>query len=123
MKSLVVIATLTLLSVSAEAKNGYMKKFKAAYPESKIIESSCLICHTNTDDYEKNSYGIDYENNMDFKAIEGLDSDLDGFTNLEEIMFGTLPGDNTSLPTPPVEPTPPSETIPPIPPTEPIPTL
>ena len=36
-----------------------------------------------------------------FIAVEPLDSDGDGATNLEEITAGTLPGDATSVPPPP----------------------
>jgi hypothetical protein len=35
---------------------------------------------------------------MDFKAIEGFDSDVDGFTNLAEINAGTEPGNKDSHP-------------------------
>lgn len=100
MKCLLVLAALTL-SFNVYAKNSLLTKFKAAYPKSATANSACLICHTNEDDFEKNAYGQDLENNaMKFKAIEALDSDVDGFTNIDEINQGTQPGDKDSMPAP-----------------------
>jgi PKD repeat protein len=87
-------------SMNAFAVQTYLTNFKLAYPNSKTSASSCVVCHANTSTFERNPYGQDFENNgHNFKAIEGFDSDVDGFTNIQEITAGTLPGDPSSHPT------------------------
>jgi hypothetical protein len=75
----------------------------------------CSLCHTSAP--ARNAYGADiaakllprhsrplssaeYRDNLEaaLRAVEALDSDGDGDTNLEEIEAGTLPGDPTSTP-------------------------
>jgi hypothetical protein len=123
MKSLVTIVALSLVSFNVYAKPGYLAKFKAAYPEAKALQN-CKTCHIGSDYKERNDFGKDYAANArDFKAIEGFDSDVDGFTNIEEINAGTLPGDKDSHPTLPVPVPPTTDPVPaPVPPTtEPVP--
>ena len=89
MKSLFVI--MFLISSSAFATPKYNAKFKATYPEAKALQK-CMLCH-GAEYSERNDYGKDFSNNgHDFKAIEGFDSDVDGFTNIAEINAGTFPG-------------------------------
>jgi PKD repeat protein len=97
----VFLSTLLLgISVNAFAVPGHLANFKLAYPNSKTSAASCLVCHDNTSTFERNPYGQDFENNgHNFKAIEGFDSDVDGYTNIQEITAGTLPGDPNSHPT------------------------
>jgi hypothetical protein len=98
MKNLLLIGTLLVVSATASAKPGIMMKFKATYPAA-ASKTNCLTCHANNTTMERNAYGQDLEhNNLDFKAIEGFDSDADGFTNIAEITGGTLPGDKDSHP-------------------------
>jgi hypothetical protein len=70
---------------------------------------SCSLCHTSNIP-GLNPYGQDYKANgrnmAALGAIESLDSDKDGFTNIKEIMALTFPGNpsdfpktNTSTPT------------------------
>lgn len=97
MKFLALVVALSLVSFNASAKMGYFKKFKAQYPNTTILGESCTICHTNQDDYAVNAYGQDLSNNgLNFTAIEGFDSDVDGVTNIAEITAGTLPGNADS---------------------------
>ena len=100
MKILAVLSVMCLLSSSAFAMPGFYSKFKKAYPNSKTADAKCLVCHKNadpTEDGERNAYGQDFENNdMDFAAIESLDSDVDGVSNINEINAGTLPGNADS---------------------------
>ena len=92
-----VLGLVCLCSANAFAKPAYLKQFKAAYPEAKAIHN-CQTCH-NVADYSRNDYGKDFaNNNHDLKAIEGFDSDVDGFTNIVEINAGTGPGDKDSHP-------------------------
>lgn len=92
----VLCAVLFLAPAISMAKPGIGKKFAAAYPATKL--TGCTVCH-NEGDYSRNSYGLDLEKvKNDFKAVEELDSDADGFTNIAEITAGTFPGDVKSNP-------------------------
>ncbi len=122
MKSLLVVGVVCLLSTTAYAKPAYVAKFKAAYPDAKQLQN-CKTCHIGTGYKERNDFAKDFAANAyDFKAIEGFDSDVDGFTNINEIMAGTLPGDpdnHPEIPVPPIEePIPPTPPVPPIDPVE-----
>lgn len=95
MKSLIVLSIVSLFSSSAFAMPAYLAKFKTTYPNAKALHN-CQTCHAKTD---KTDYGKDFgNNNHDFKAIEGFDSDADGFTNIAEINAGTQPGNRDSHP-------------------------
>lgn len=68
---------------------------------------SCLLCHTDavpdTNSGELNGFGLDFADpaigNLTFNStLDGQDSDLDEFTNLEEILARTFPGDGTDRP-------------------------
>jgi len=91
----------------ASADNGALADFNAQYPGNSY-GNSCSICHKSPP--ATNPYGRDLvkegatANNIPpatFVAVEGLDSDGDGFTNIEEINAGTFPGNRASHPTPP----------------------
>jgi hypothetical protein len=65
---------------------------------------TCALCHTSSIP-SLNPYGAAYKasgrNVAAFGAIESTDSDGDGFTNLQEIMALTFPGDASDHPAPP----------------------
>lgn len=77
-------------------------------PESAVLLGKCTTCHVKAlpkkDDAAHNPYGKALQATIatkpgsapDFKAVEPLDSDEDGATNLEEIRKGTNPGDPRS---------------------------
>lgn len=74
---------------------------------SKIIETyACQTCHVNArprTNPERNAFGKDVEKTLsdaglDFAAFELLDSDSDGFVNLEEFYLQTAPGLKTESP-------------------------
>ena len=100
MKNLAVLSVMCLLSSNAFAILGFLEKFNKAYPTSKTAEAKCQVCHVSedpNDDGERNDYGIAYESNdMNFAAIEGVDSDTDGVINITEILAGTQPGNKDS---------------------------
>ena len=64
--------------------------------------TSCNACHTEGGGTENNDYGNAYhrkgENYAAFSALENLDSDQDGASNLAEIKAKSNPGDPRSTP-------------------------
>lgn len=68
-----------------------------------IDEISCGLCHVRfSGGGRRNDYGNDFRkavrNRSGFAGIEMMDSDGDGFLNLEEIYFGSAPGQSESAP-------------------------
>lgn len=92
-------------------------KFANFYAEKDIdvtplAEKACGLCHDGffPNRGNLNAFGKDVQAEVeiraalvDFSPIEELDSDEDGFTNIEEIIAGTLPGDAESVPADPAE--------------------
>jgi len=99
-----VILSIPLLTVgTAFAKGSFPGSFSTKYGSS----IGCDYCHPNNVTSQFNSYGQDlksaYNSNgknlgAAFTSVEPLDSDGDGFTNLDEITAGTLPYDGNSVP-------------------------
>jgi len=88
---------------------GYMSQFNTNYGTSGTALNSCSVCHTSPPTL--NPYGNDWLNSAyNFAAIEGLDSDKDGFTNIVEIQARTFPGDAASHPAAAGDTTPPTVT-------------
>lgn len=106
--SLLIVVTLLFACGSAFATVKWAKVFKDHYkskPQSAIVKAKCAVCHTKpvaTKDKTLNAYGKQLAKKKidaaSLKAIEKLDADKDGFTNLAEIKAGTLPGDPKSKP-------------------------
>ena len=107
-----IVLLLTITATVAGARPEFQTAFKAAYPLLKtggVIDSaSCNLCHKNGPP-KLNPYGSTIKSAMDrvsaqnltasmLHSIESVDSDGDGFSNLEEINADTLPGDPTSHP-------------------------
>lgn len=100
--ALVVVALgVFALSDTASATNGVLDNFTATYPSTAgTALDSCSTCHTSVP--ALNAYGSAVRaGGMNFAGIEGLDSDGDGFSNLQEIRALTLPGSSSSRPTTP----------------------
>lgn len=96
LKSVLILASLSFAS-SAFAQPQYMQAFKVQYPGATGLVS-CKLCHDGAPP-ALNPYGIDYQKaGHNFVTIEGLDSDGDGYTNIQEIGAGTWPGDKNSHP-------------------------
>lgn len=75
------------------AVNQYMNDFNTAYGTQATALNSCTLCHTGSPTARNlNSYANDYvAYGYDFAAIEALDSDGDGYTNITEIRGGLSP--------------------------------
>ncbi len=84
------------------AKEGYHTAVRPTYPA--VVGTaldSCTVCHTNAIP-ALNPYGVDYlMAGHTFAAIEGRDSDQDGFTNIVEIRALSFPGNAASQPAAP----------------------
>jgi hypothetical protein len=94
-------AGFTLLVSPAQSTPEYMSQFNAKYGTRGAKLDSCLTCHTQQSGGVENvnSYGTDFgAANHDFGAIEGKDSDGDGFSNLDEIKADTFPGNKDDNP-------------------------
>jgi len=89
------MAGFALLVSPALAKPDYLAEFNKKYDTRGSKLDSCVTCHTTQQDAQHlNPYGADFgKHNHDFGAIEPLDSDGDGFSNIDEIKAGTFPGD------------------------------
>ena len=87
------------ISGSAFATNSMMGDFTSAYPATAGTPlASCSTCHTSVP--ALNPYGSALRSNgLNFGAIEGLDSDGDGVSNLQEIRNLTNPGVAQAAPT------------------------
>jgi hypothetical protein len=93
----IILTIPTVNSSVAHAKSAYQPPFDQLYPDSSLI-GDCNVCHSGQ--WGRNSYGSDWKSwGEDFFGIENLDSDNDGFTNIDEIVAGTYPGDPFSVPT------------------------
>ncbi|MFC1867818.1 CFI-box-CTERM domain-containing protein [Thermodesulfobacteriota bacterium] len=107
MKKAIRIAVFTLaLALAAapraliHASGGYQTLFNSEYSESPLV-NNCFVCHSAgvpaVDPYADN-WVTAGRNTAAFAAIEGQDSDGDGFINIGEITAGTYPGDSNSYP-------------------------
>jgi hypothetical protein len=93
----ILILSLILLLVRTSpviASGSLMTDFTDQYPNTAGTRlDSCSVCHTASIP-AVNSYGDDYRTQgHSFPAVENMDSDGDGYTNLQEIMALTFPGD------------------------------
>lgn len=100
MKMISALVLTLILSSTASAKMASLKVFKKEYPNSGNL-NYCVLCHITEDvDSENaglNSFGEAYKAaGKQFKPIEGLDSDADGVSNINEIIKQTFPGDANS---------------------------
>ncbi len=100
---LVVVAGIPATS----AFDGYLSTFNKQYNTYGTKLDTCGTCHINMGGGgTTNSYGTDFANNgYSFTAIEALDSDKDGYSNIAEINARTFPGNPDDKPVSNVTPT------------------
>jgi hypothetical protein len=96
--ALIVLAALAL-AIAAHATPLNRRQLVKTYKEAKETKlDACVTCHVGTGT-ELNRYGNDlHVAKAKFADVEKLDSDRDGFTNLDEIKALTFPGDSTDTP-------------------------
>ncbi len=104
--TLFVIVSISAISFSAYAVPARLAAFKALYGTAGTSLDTCLVCHTIPDPSvlngaPRNPYGLAlFNSGYLFAAVEPLDSDGDGFNNIQEITARTFPGDPNSRPIP-----------------------
>jgi PKD repeat protein len=84
----------------AQAFSSFLNDFNDNYNTAGTRLDQCIACHTsNSSVGSRNPYGSALANaNINFGAIENVDSDGDGFSNLTEIMARTFPGNPNDFP-------------------------
>lgn len=106
--ALCLVAMLASMSGTAHALSSYLTSFNTRYGTTATKLNSCLVCHdTSPAGMSWNAYGNAVENQIanlglgiaaSLAAIESLDSDGDGYSNLAEIQARTFPGISTDFP-------------------------
>ena len=113
-RKILFILLVTLVAIigtyQSVANSSIHDKFTAQYGVSGTKLDSCKLCMASTSSpVSWNEYGTDLRSDSDFnrnnplqamKNIESLDSDGDGFTNIDEIQSSTFPGDTNDFPPP-----------------------
>ena len=94
------LAALLFNTQHVSAFTNYLTSAVGQYPGiSGSALNSCVLCHP-AGGYSLNSYASAYRAaGHSFTAIEGADSDRDGFSNIVEIRALTFPGNAASFPT------------------------
>ena len=97
-----IIAPLMLAGVAEARQTFYINLTRDIYPQvegTKFEEFRCLWCHVEDSAGPRNPYGLDYEAEYYVTDvvtaainIEQIDSDGDGYTNIEELNAATWPG-------------------------------
>lgn len=110
----IALVAMLLLAPQVMARQSYLSTFETTYPAaagSRI--DACNLCHNSPEGGDsRNPYGSSYASSgRNFAAIENIDSDKDGWTNLQEIKSLTFPGDSTDHPTTPPQESPGFEAI------------
>lgn len=104
--ALAAVVFIALLGV-VQSVQAFNSDLSAAHDQYPFIPNSrldtCLLCHV-SGSFARNPYGQAYKaSGRNFVTIEILDSDGDGFSNLEELMALSFPGNPDDVP---VQPTP-----------------
>lgn len=92
-----VLATTAGTFSIAYARSDFLGKFNDKYGTRGTRLDSCITCHSNVPNL--NPYGDDFrDNGFSFDAVEKMDSDDDGFSNITEINARAFPGDPAGVP-------------------------
>lgn len=83
----------------AFAKEAVQQKFNTRYGTTGTALDTCLTCHVDIEGKTLDPYGKALKKYLSsFSKVESLDSDGDGYTNLQEITARTFPGKADSHP-------------------------
>jgi len=100
----IAVAAVLIIASAAYATAAWSKLFVDTYKpkaDSALAKAKCQVCHLKKMP-ELNPYGASLKGKKidaaSLKAVEKLDADKDGFSNIAEIKAGTLPGDPASKP-------------------------
>jgi hypothetical protein len=113
LRSVVGVCLILSIFPAAYALSSYLTTFLNAYPSARSTQlNSCVLCHSNpAGGGTRNAYAEAFRSSgRSYSAIETLDSDGDGYTNIQEINAGTFPGNSTSRPGTTTDTTPPTVT-------------
>ncbi|MEZ5335279.1 MAG: PGF-CTERM sorting domain-containing protein [Methanolobus sp.] len=100
----VLLVMLAAGSSVVSAKSSYLGSFNSHYNTDGTRLDSCAVCHSGPNGGSINVYGRAYSGNrINIASIEDIDSDGDGFTNIEEIEAFTFPGNSADYPEIPIE--------------------
>ena len=100
----IALVAMLLLAPQVMARPSYLSTFESTYPAAAGSRIDvCNLCHNSPEGGDaRNPYGSSYDSSgRNFAAIENIDSDKDGWTNIQEIKSLTFPGDATDHPTTP----------------------
>ena len=106
----IVVTGAAFICNTADAKSNYTIDFNNYYgtfgTDGGTTMGSCITCHVDLyGDGGLNPYGNHWKAyGRNFAAVESLDSDSDGFSNIDEIIADTWPGDAGSTPGPIAQP-------------------
>ena len=100
-----VIAVLLTVGGTAHSNTDILGTFNTVYGTGGTALDACVTCHPSGSSFNPYGAAIDTAGGRGTdaglaatEAVEGDDSDGDGFTNLAEISALTFPGDDTSFP-------------------------
>lgn len=103
--TLIAVVVLVAFALTAIATPAFKTVFDKTYspkPGTALAKAGCVVCHTKMGSKDLNPYGKALKGKpmtaASLKAIENMDADKDGWTNIQEIKAGTLPGDPNSKP-------------------------
>lgn len=105
MKRVIGIGLIAGISVLALAMGSFTKVFNEKYSvksDSKLAKAGCALCHVSAKNLKLNPYGLDMQKAMKeakvkkitpdvLEAIEKLDSNKNGKSNLQDIKADVLP--------------------------------
>jgi hypothetical protein len=123
MKYKILIILIVIIGIMAQginANTSIQQSFTQQYDNQGTNLDKCTTCMSSTSPADWNTYGTDLRNDPDFDRnnptqafmnIEQMDSDGDGFSNIDEISNSTLPGDPEDFPAIPMVTQSPSPTL------------
>jgi hypothetical protein len=92
------LIALIIFTASSIPESRAIPEYARELPEA--LKNFCQVCHVRASGGPMNSYGDDFVSyGSSVGAIGELDSDDDGFSNVDELAASSLPGDPNSTPT------------------------